>query len=1026
MAHRRARDWIKAVRFLEGGEYAAVTAHNRLEIYSSLDAPRPTRVVQSSVRCLLYSAALTGRTVADLCVASGTIFNHVLLWSPPMDPAADSDAPVARSLVGHDGVIFNVRFSDDASRVISVSDDRSIRVWNTAAGTQMHALFGHSARVWMAHFVGEDRITSVSEDATARLWRLGSGATADECLAEWSGHLGKNVWCVAVAPGSLVAATGGNDGGVRLWQLDRHRSQNIQYEDQITQLALPTSTDVPRNFVLCGSSSIFILTKTGHLWTQSLETPDAPPVPMPLPSPHHPLTHVLAGSSNGVVAVLGAHDGVLHVYSPSHAWAPWTVPNVHTAKIMAMEIWNASQSNNDRYYTLAHDDANVLVLGELNVRARSWTHVATFQSHMPTPPFLNAHLIGSRAVAVAGLDGSLAIYPIPSTDHRSLEDVSRSVEPLQHAIVVIAGAHGAHHHISSIALLKYEQHAPHGAHDAARLVTAGRDGCLVHWELVISASSGNPDNQDEAAFSDEQPLDEEGLAAERAAVVAAQQRTHGADLERHIAGQNAAKVGRKFAVAATRAMGREPLSGTTWVLSKLHKERVTRGTLEKVLVVAGDQLLVVGFHQKRMFVSNHATHSMLFAVACGGAHRRWRIAARDAHGDDCSFAFVRNDRINLYHVRPPPPPSTGAAAAPVQRPPPMLLDSLHGREIRAALALADPGYILTASEDTSLAILAVHDRSLPRVVARLNKHVSVAKALARAGSMVFTAGGREELFAWQYVAATATSPPVLYDVARYLPSSAVLETRIMAVAAREWNDAGVSVLAVGFSDGRVQVLVFDEGRWRRLFVVAEANVERCVLQVELARAGSELYVIAGATNGHLFAWPVGAAVADYVGVMSAPPATFSLQRADLSARIVALEQRSEIQVHQSGINALDATPTPNGALLATGGDDNACAVTRLGPTGDLTLVWHEPAAHASSVTGARWVTPGHRWVTAAVDQRVNVWEMSPDDGRGAGLVATRVANVSDISALDVGGDHVYAAGLGLECLRLVEQETNPA
>jgi WD40 repeat protein len=169
-------------------------------------------------------------------VASGTIFNDVLLWLVPRAAGADAVAPVAR-LSGHEGSVHRLVWSPCGARLCSVSDDRTARVWAVApsvwsppdaAGTPPAALtpalslFGHTGRVWDARFVvptdgdggnGDELLATVSEDCTVRLWRLPDGAPRGAL----AGHRGRGIWRCALAGGSL--ATGGADGGVKLWRL---------------------------------------------------------------------------------------------------------------------------------------------------------------------------------------------------------------------------------------------------------------------------------------------------------------------------------------------------------------------------------------------------------------------------------------------------------------------------------------------------------------------------------------------------------------------------------------------------------------------------------------------------------------------------------------------------------------------------------------------------------------------------------------------------------------------------------------
>ena len=62
-------------------------------------------------------------------------------------------------------------------------------------------------------------IASVSEDATCRVWKVNTTGSSDENreIINLRGHLGKNVRAVSAFRGFL--ATGGEDGGIKVWNL---------------------------------------------------------------------------------------------------------------------------------------------------------------------------------------------------------------------------------------------------------------------------------------------------------------------------------------------------------------------------------------------------------------------------------------------------------------------------------------------------------------------------------------------------------------------------------------------------------------------------------------------------------------------------------------------------------------------------------------------------------------------------------------------------------------------------------------
>jgi len=87
-------------------------------------------------------------------------------------------------LDGHEGSIFRIAWYSDGSKLISVSDDRSARIWAIherkefddsleIAGSHSvgPVLFGHMARVWDC-CIFDDLIVTAGEDCTCRVWGL--------------------------------------------------------------------------------------------------------------------------------------------------------------------------------------------------------------------------------------------------------------------------------------------------------------------------------------------------------------------------------------------------------------------------------------------------------------------------------------------------------------------------------------------------------------------------------------------------------------------------------------------------------------------------------------------------------------------------------------------------------------------------------------------------------------------------------------------------------------------------------------
>jgi len=97
--------------------------------------------------------------------AAGTDKNEVHIWSK-------ADQKLIATAKGHTDKVNGVDFTQDSKRVVSASQDSSVRVWNAADGTEA-GKFKHEGPVYsLAITPGGKRLLSGGQDKRIRLWQL--------------------------------------------------------------------------------------------------------------------------------------------------------------------------------------------------------------------------------------------------------------------------------------------------------------------------------------------------------------------------------------------------------------------------------------------------------------------------------------------------------------------------------------------------------------------------------------------------------------------------------------------------------------------------------------------------------------------------------------------------------------------------------------------------------------------------------------------------------------------------------------
>lgn len=224
-------------------------------------------------------------SIPSLVAASGTVFGEIHVWgivvgAEKVDNSTDLSTIVKKwissthnattpgkrnriapsyRLKGHLGSVFSVKFGCRGKYIASTSDDRSVRLWtllpldqSTAKSEDDHTRrsicqilednsthayvltwtgWGHTARVWevsFAHYPSHHQpnnsvtLVSAGEDSTARIWS--PLEYEKEIVHPLRGHRCESLWTVDVCEGVII--TGGNDGCIKMWDLESRVSQS--------------------------------------------------------------------------------------------------------------------------------------------------------------------------------------------------------------------------------------------------------------------------------------------------------------------------------------------------------------------------------------------------------------------------------------------------------------------------------------------------------------------------------------------------------------------------------------------------------------------------------------------------------------------------------------------------------------------------------------------------------------------------------------------------------------------------------
>ena len=110
----------------------------------------------------------------------------------------------------------SVQFSPCSTRIVSASDDKTLKIWNVTSGDCILSLEGHGyGGVQSAAFDSSgNRIVSASGDKSVKIWDAKSG----ECLQTLTAH-SECVRSAAFDSSGTRIVSGSEDKTLKIWQL---------------------------------------------------------------------------------------------------------------------------------------------------------------------------------------------------------------------------------------------------------------------------------------------------------------------------------------------------------------------------------------------------------------------------------------------------------------------------------------------------------------------------------------------------------------------------------------------------------------------------------------------------------------------------------------------------------------------------------------------------------------------------------------------------------------------------------------
>jgi len=220
-----------------------------------------------------------------------------------------------RTFKGHTGGVTCVTFAPDGRRILSASDDGTMRIWDAQTGGELQRLRGDANIVLSAAFsLDGRRIVSGGTDGAVKVW----DAETTQLLGTFRGHSGFVAWVAFSPDGHRILSACTQDSTLKFWHADvSDRSQGIL--GRIQNLGSAAFTPNGRRIVVYHGSDVHMLSSV-ELWDADNGTPL-----WTTPRAHLYPISCCAFSRDGIHIVIGLGDSKIRLWNSQTGEEVWTV-----------------------------------------------------------------------------------------------------------------------------------------------------------------------------------------------------------------------------------------------------------------------------------------------------------------------------------------------------------------------------------------------------------------------------------------------------------------------------------------------------------------------------------------------------------------------------------------------------------------------------------------------------------------------------------------------------------------------------